>query len=170
MVDLPVNVTIGPAAVLALVLQALHLVIAVTAADPDGDGQSGAVFSVALTVSAAVQVAGGVFTATVAGIGAAYQIGRVAAGSGAGAGTTGTATGTTGTATGTTGTATGSTGAGTGADRGTGTTPAAGHWQPGLRSSARPPGWAWSSRPDQSPVAASSGTTPPLASTRARCS
>ena len=131
-VDLPVNVTIGPAAVLALVLQALHLVIAVTAADPDGDGQSGAVFSVALTVDAAVQVAGGVFTATVAGIGAAYQIGRVAAGSGAGTGTTGTATGTTGTATGTTGTATGSTGAGTGADGGTGTTPAAGHWQPGL--------------------------------------
>lgn len=110
-VDLPVNLTIGPAAVLDLVLEALHLSIAVTAADPSGDGQSGAVFSVALTVDAAVQVAGGVFTATVAGIGAAYQIGRVAAGSGSG---------------------TGSTGTGAGADGGTGTTPAAGHWQPGL--------------------------------------
>ena len=101
-VDLPVNVTIGPAAVLDLVLQALHLVIGVTAADPNGDGQSGAVFSVGLTVDAAVQVAGGVFTATVAGIGAAYQVGRVAAGSGSSS------------------------------DGGTGTTPAAGHWQPGL--------------------------------------
>jgi hypothetical protein len=119
-VDLPVNVTIGPAAVLDLILQALHLVIAVTAADPNGDGQSGAVFSVALTVDAAVQVAGGVFTATVAGIGAAYQIGRVAAGSGSSSGSTGTGTGSTGT------------GTATGAGGGTGTTPAAGHWQPGL--------------------------------------
>jgi hypothetical protein len=133
-VDLPVNLTIGPADVLALVLQALHLVIALTGADPNGDGQSGAAFSVALTVDAAVQVAGGMFAATVAGIGAAYQIGRVAAGGGTGTGTGGTGTGTGGTGTGGTGTGSG-TGTGTGGTStggGDGTTPAAGHWQPGL--------------------------------------
>src|ERR1019366_3535360 len=72
-VDLPVNVTIGPAAVLDLLLQALHLRLGFTTADPAGDPGTGA-FSVSFTIAAAVHVAGGVFTATVAGIGVAFSI------------------------------------------------------------------------------------------------
>jgi hypothetical protein len=72
-VDLPVNVTIGPAAVLDLLLQALHLRLGFKTSDPGGDPGTGE-FSVSFTVDAAVQVAGGVFTATVAGIGVAFSV------------------------------------------------------------------------------------------------
>jgi hypothetical protein len=77
-VDLPVHLTLGPAQVLALVVQGLHLRVGVTGADPSGSGGSGS-FTTGLTVDAAVQVAGGVFTATVAGVGMAYSLKQVAA-------------------------------------------------------------------------------------------
>jgi hypothetical protein len=82
-VDLPVNLTLGPAAVLDLLVQALHLRLGF-ATDSGGSGSSGSAgtsFTVGLTVDAAVQVAGGVFTATVAGIGVAYSIKQIPASS-----------------------------------------------------------------------------------------
>ena len=69
-VDLPVNVTIGPAAVLDIQLQALHLRLGFGTADNSA-------VTVGLTVDAAVQVAGGIFAATVAGVGASFQVTQV---------------------------------------------------------------------------------------------
>src|SRR5437588_5217234 len=83
-VDLPVHLTLGPAEVLAVVVQGLHLRIGLTAADPGGGGAAGASVTVGLTVDAAVQIAGGVFSATVAGVGFAYSIKQVTPGSDSG--------------------------------------------------------------------------------------
>jgi Family of unknown function (DUF6603) len=77
-VDLPVHATLGSASVFALLIQGLHLRIGLTSADAGGDGRSGASFTVALTVDAAVTI-GGVFTASVAGVGAAYALKQVQA-------------------------------------------------------------------------------------------
>jgi hypothetical protein len=82
-VDLPVHLTLGPAEVLDLVLQALHLRLAFRTSDTSGDPGTGA-FTVSFTVDAAVQVAGGVFTATVAGIGVAFSVKQTPADSSSG--------------------------------------------------------------------------------------
>jgi hypothetical protein len=83
-VDLPVNVTIGATSVVALKVLGLHLRI--NLADVQGDagspGASGSSpsqpseteFAIGLTVDAEVVIAGGVFIATVAGVGASYSI------------------------------------------------------------------------------------------------
>jgi hypothetical protein len=83
-VDLPVNVTIGPASVFALKVLGLHLRINLAAVQggPASSGTSGSSpsqpsgteFAIGLTVDAEVVIAGGVFIATVAGVGASYSI------------------------------------------------------------------------------------------------
>ncbi len=76
-VDLPVHLTLGSAQVLALVVQGLHLRIGIAAADA-ATGRGGSL-TTGLTMDASVQVAGGVFTATVAGVGMAFSLEQVAA-------------------------------------------------------------------------------------------
>jgi hypothetical protein len=83
-VDLPVNVTIGPTSVLALKVLGLHLRINLAhvqggtgssgAAGSSTNQPSGTEFAIGLTVDAEVVIAGGVFIATVAGVGASYSI------------------------------------------------------------------------------------------------
>jgi hypothetical protein len=84
-VDLPVHLSIGPAAVAALTLQGLHLRLGVAGADPAGGAQSGGKFEVSLLVDAGVSIIGGLLAVSVAGIGAKYSIAR------SGDGTTGAA-------------------------------------------------------------------------------
>jgi hypothetical protein len=85
-VDLPVNVTIGPADVLALKVQGLHLRISLSedqgSSGSSGSSGSGTSFAIGLTVDAEVEVAGGVFIATVAGTGAAFSVKQLSSGSG----------------------------------------------------------------------------------------
>jgi hypothetical protein len=88
-VDLPVHLTLGPAEVLAVVVQGLHLRVGLSSADPGGGGDATASISIGLTVDASVEVAGGAFTATVAGVGMAYSLKQVAAGSSDGTATAG---------------------------------------------------------------------------------
>jgi hypothetical protein len=95
-VDLPVNITLGPAEVLALKLEGLHLRISLSEADPGAggspgsSGSSGASFAIGLTVDAEIEVAGGVFIASVAGTGVSYSVKQVSSGSGSdGSGTAG---------------------------------------------------------------------------------
>ena len=83
-VDLPVNLTIGPTSVAALKVLGLHLRINLAnvqgdagSSGPSGGstGQpSGTEFAIGLTVDAEIVIAGGVFIATVAGVGASYSI------------------------------------------------------------------------------------------------
>jgi len=83
-VDLPVNVTIGWSSVAALKVLGLHLRInlANVQGDTGGSGASGSgtsqpsgtEFAIGLTVDAEVSIAGGVFIATVAGVGASYSL------------------------------------------------------------------------------------------------
>lgn len=83
-VDLPVNVTIGPTSVFALKVLGLHLRINLAAVQGDAAGSgtsgsspsqpSGTEFAIGLTVDAEAVIAGGVFIATVAGVGASYSI------------------------------------------------------------------------------------------------
>jgi hypothetical protein len=76
--DLPVNVTIGPTSVFALKVLGLHLRInfAAVQGDPGSSPSqpSGTEFAIGLTVDAEVVIAGGVFIATVAGVGVSYAI------------------------------------------------------------------------------------------------
>jgi hypothetical protein len=88
--DLPVNLTVGPAAVAALHIQGLHLRLAISADDPNNTGRPDTSFSIGLTVDASVVIAGGVLSASVAGVGAKYAITQHASGV-AGAGSTDTA-------------------------------------------------------------------------------
>jgi hypothetical protein len=78
----PVDLSVGSTSIVALVVQGLHLRIGITTADPSGDGKSGASFAVAFTIDAGVRIAGGIVTASVAGVGVQYSLARVAAGTG----------------------------------------------------------------------------------------
>ena len=64
-----------------MVVQGLHLRVSVSGADPGGDGKSGASFAIAFTADAAVRIAGGVLTASVAGVGVQYSLTQVPASS-----------------------------------------------------------------------------------------
>jgi hypothetical protein len=84
-VDLPVDlpplrVSVGTTSLVEVVVQGLHLRIGLTEADQGGDGRAGASFAVALTLDAAVQIADGHITATVAGVGYQYALKEVPAG------------------------------------------------------------------------------------------
>jgi uncharacterized protein DUF6603 len=79
-VDLPpVGLSVGSTSIVAVVVQGLHLRVGVSGADPGGDGASGASFAVAFTIDAAARIAGGVVTASVAGVGVEYSLTQVAA-------------------------------------------------------------------------------------------
>jgi hypothetical protein len=83
-VDLPVSLppadlSVGGTSIVAVAVQGLHLRVSVSGADPGGDGKSGASFAIALTADAAVRIAGGVLTASVAGVGVQYSLKQVAA-------------------------------------------------------------------------------------------
>ena len=73
-VDLPVNLTLDAGGVIGMTLQALHLRIGFTEPDQQTTDPDSASFTVGFTVDASVQVAGGVFKATVAGIGMAFAL------------------------------------------------------------------------------------------------
>ena len=73
-VDLPVNLTLDAGGVIGMTLQALHLRIGFTEPNQQTTDPDSASFTVGFTVDASVQVAGGVFKATVAGIGMAFAL------------------------------------------------------------------------------------------------
>jgi hypothetical protein len=85
-VDLPVRLSLGPAAVASLTIQGLHLRLGVAGADPSAGAAAGGKFEVSLLVDAGVSVAGGVLAASVAGIGAKYSLAKAADGSAGAAG------------------------------------------------------------------------------------
>ena len=76
-VDLPVNLTVGVDGVIGMTLQALHLRIGFTTPTPQPTSPDSATFTVGFTIDASVQVAGGVFKATVAGIGMEYDLKQI---------------------------------------------------------------------------------------------
>jgi len=72
-VDLPVNIDVGIAGVFDFEIQAMHLRIGFSTADSSSD-PSNASFQVAVTVDAGVKIAGDRVSATVSGIGAAFNV------------------------------------------------------------------------------------------------
>ncbi len=72
-VDLPVNLSIGDASVFAFQIQALHLRIGFNTT-ADSGAPATATMQIAATVDAGVTIAGGLFAATVSGVGAAFSL------------------------------------------------------------------------------------------------
>jgi hypothetical protein len=87
-VDLPADIVVGKAGVLDLKLQGLHLRLGIGTTPSGPKSGESAQFSVGFTVDAAVEIAGGAFVATVAGIGVAYSLTQVAGDPAAGGGGT----------------------------------------------------------------------------------